>query len=244
METISNVVIDVLVELFGWIDRIGSYVLDHWSDVEETIKNVLNRIEGAAEKVLGPFQKLWDIITGLQKGVKLPSLPGFSIPGITAGAAPPARLTSTIGGLPSVLGVTATPFVNLTVDVHDNKVTDEFDKEQLARDISNRMIDELRRYMKTMAVMALYNPFFEKAGMKRIAERKPDKRIINAIRTLEDLGFKRYLLTSVEYNLEKLKSLTKKRYIESERNSICWTIQETNEYKQSLSEKRRIRKLD
>jgi len=61
-----------------------------------------------------------------------------------------------------------------------------------------------------MAVMAIYNPFFEKAGMKRIAERKPDKRIINAIRTLEDLGFKRYLLTSVEYNLEKLKSLTEK----------------------------------
>jgi ABC-type ATPase with predicted acetyltransferase domain len=35
-----------------------------------------------------------------------------------------------------------------------------------------------RQYVETMAVMAQYNPFFEKAGMKRIAERKPDKSII------------------------------------------------------------------
>jgi len=65
-----------------------------------------------------------------------------------------------------------------------------------------------RKYVETMAVMARYNPFFEKAGMIRIAERRPPERVRETLRVLEDLGFKRYLLTSVEYNLERLKELT------------------------------------
>ena len=65
-----------------------------------------------------------------------------------------------------------------------------------------------RPYVETIAVMARYNPFFEKAGMKKIAERKPDKSVLQAVETLEKLGFKRYLLTSVEYNLEMLRRLT------------------------------------
>ena len=65
-----------------------------------------------------------------------------------------------------------------------------------------------RRYVETIAVMARYNPFFEKAGMEKIAERKPDKPILQAVETLEGMGFKRYLLTSVDYNFERLQSLT------------------------------------
>jgi len=65
-----------------------------------------------------------------------------------------------------------------------------------------------RKYVETMAVMARYNPFFEKAGMIRIAERRPPEKVMKTLRVLEDLGFKRYLLTSVEYNLERLKNLT------------------------------------
>ena len=65
-----------------------------------------------------------------------------------------------------------------------------------------------RPYVEAIAVMARYNPFFEKAGMEKIAERKPDKSILRAVEALEKLGFKRYLLTSVEQNLERLRHLT------------------------------------
>jgi len=65
-----------------------------------------------------------------------------------------------------------------------------------------------RRHVEAIAVMALYNPFFEKAGMKRITERKPSRSILKAVETLEKVGFKRYLLSSVEYNLERLQRLT------------------------------------
>jgi ABC-type ATPase with predicted acetyltransferase domain len=65
-----------------------------------------------------------------------------------------------------------------------------------------------RQYVETMAVMAQYNPFFEKAGMKRIAERKPDKSIIQAIKSLKDLGFKSYLLSSQQANITKLETMS------------------------------------
>ena len=65
-----------------------------------------------------------------------------------------------------------------------------------------------RRNVEAIAVMALYNPFFEKAGMKRIVKRKPSRLILQAIETLEKMGFKRYLLSSVEDNLERLQHLT------------------------------------
>jgi len=44
-----------------------------------------------------------------------------------------------------------------------------------------------RPYVEAMAVMARYNPFFEKAGMEKIAERKPDKPILQAVKTLEKI---------------------------------------------------------
>jgi len=66
-----------------------------------------------------------------------------------------------------------------------------------------------RHYVETMAVMAQYNPFFEKAGMKRIAERQPEKSIIKAIQSLEHLGFKPYLLSSQQSNFNNLETMKK-----------------------------------
>jgi len=64
-----------------------------------------------------------------------------------------------------------------------------------------------RVFVEVMAVMAQYNPFFERAGMRRIAEGTADPSIIRAVRKLEDLGFKPYLLSSTEANLSHLETL-------------------------------------
>jgi GNAT superfamily N-acetyltransferase len=64
-----------------------------------------------------------------------------------------------------------------------------------------------KQYVETMAVMARYNPFFEKAGMQKIAEAKGDSTVQKAVKDLEKLGFKPYALASRETNLNYLKQL-------------------------------------
>ena len=59
-------------------------------------------------------------------------------------------------------------------------------------------------YIETVAVMAKYNPFFEKAGMQKIAESQPSKHLLNAFCRLELLGFDRALLASPTINQQKL----------------------------------------
>jgi len=59
-------------------------------------------------------------------------------------------------------------------------------------------------YVEMVAVMAKYNPFAERAGMKRICESKPDKSILKAVAELERLGFTSYLLAVPEYNKRML----------------------------------------
>lgn len=66
-------------------------------------------------------------------------------------------------------------------------------------------------FVETIAVMARYNPFFEKAGMKKIAEKIPDKRLVKVKEELEELGFAQPLLNSVSYNISKLEKLTEKQ---------------------------------
>jgi len=68
-------------------------------------------------------------------------------------------------------------------------------------------------YVETIAVMAKYNPFFEKAGMQRIAETRGDQTIQQAITRLEEIGFKAYALTSRETNLNYLKNLKPKELL-------------------------------
>lgn len=64
-----------------------------------------------------------------------------------------------------------------------------------------------RAYVETSAVMARYNPFFEKAGMKRVAVKEPNPDLTKAIQKLEELGFHRALMASKAYNRRMLKEL-------------------------------------
>lgn len=61
-----------------------------------------------------------------------------------------------------------------------------------------------RPYVETTAVMARYNPFFEKAGMTKVAETRPDEVILEAIEELRTLGFNPIFLASIKYNLQRL----------------------------------------
>ncbi|MEM3566323.1 MAG: ABC transporter ATP-binding protein [Candidatus Bathyarchaeia archaeon] len=68
-------------------------------------------------------------------------------------------------------------------------------------------------YVETLAVMAKYNPFFEKAGMRKIAESKPSPHLQKAMEKLEALGFKPYMLQSQRYSIEKLNEVGKTEVI-------------------------------
>ena len=69
-------------------------------------------------------------------------------------------------------------------------------------------------FIEAVAVMAQYNPFFEKAGMTKIMERFPSHNILDAIEKLKELGFSPMLLGSTKYNLETLKRMNRKEITE------------------------------
>ncbi len=54
--------------------------------------------------------------------------------------------------------------------------------------------------VEAVAVMAKYNPFFEKAGMQKIAQSQPSAAVTKALNKLEEQGFDRTALTSEAYN--------------------------------------------
>jgi ABC-type transport system involved in cytochrome c biogenesis ATPase subunit/GNAT superfamily N-acetyltransferase len=60
--------------------------------------------------------------------------------------------------------------------------------------------------VETVAVMAKYNPFFEKAGMQRVAESKPSNYITHALQQLEQLGFDTALLAGTTYTQQKIQT--------------------------------------
>jgi ABC-type lipoprotein export system ATPase subunit/GNAT superfamily N-acetyltransferase len=62
-------------------------------------------------------------------------------------------------------------------------------------------------YVEMPAVMAKYNPFGEKAGMRKIAEQPPPKEAVKIAETLSQLGFNIHLLGSEKYVLAKLQTL-------------------------------------
>jgi len=62
-------------------------------------------------------------------------------------------------------------------------------------------------YVEMPSVMAKYNPFGEKAGMKKIAEQPPPKEALKIAETLHELGFNTQLLGSEKYVLNKLQAL-------------------------------------
>ena len=53
--------------------------------------------------------------------------------------------------------------------------------------------------VETIAVMAKYNPFFEKAGMQKITETKPNPNLTEALNWIESLGFDHALMTNPDY---------------------------------------------
>jgi len=57
------------------------------------------------------------------------------------------------------------------------------------------------------AVMAKYNPFAEKAEMKKIAEQAPPKDAAKTVGLLRELGFNEHLLGSEKYVLGRLQPL-------------------------------------
>lgn len=63
-------------------------------------------------------------------------------------------------------------------------------------------------FVEVVAVMARYNPFFEKAGMVRIAERVPDRSVLRVLDGLRVFGFNPVSLASERYCLGLLKSLS------------------------------------
>jgi hypothetical protein len=68
-----------------------------------------------------------------------------------------------------------------------------------AKLISQTLTHAGTQHVEAVAVMARYNPFFEKAGMQRIAESKPSPHLTLALEHLDELGFDRTLLAGTHY---------------------------------------------
>jgi len=67
------------------------------------------------------------------------------------------------------------------------------------------MVD--KPYVEMIAVMARYNPFAEKAGMKKILESKPNPAVLEAVEKLRKLGFNPVFLSSEKHNMHQLRAL-------------------------------------
>ena len=63
-------------------------------------------------------------------------------------------------------------------------------------------------YVETVAVMAKYNPFFEKAGMTKIVESVPNRELVGVVEKLRGFGFNPIFLTSEKMNLRKLRKMS------------------------------------
>jgi GNAT superfamily N-acetyltransferase len=64
--------------------------------------------------------------------------------------------------------------------------------------------------VEMIAVMAKYNPFAEKAGMRRIAVNPPSKQALGVANVLSKLGFNIEFCSSEKYVLSKLEKLSEK----------------------------------
>jgi ABC-type ATPase with predicted acetyltransferase domain len=63
--------------------------------------------------------------------------------------------------------------------------------------------------VETLAVMAKYNPFFERAGMRKIAESLSSQNLLDAVGQLCVLGFNSSMLGSVNQNLQEIRHVGK-----------------------------------
>ena len=62
-------------------------------------------------------------------------------------------------------------------------------------------------FVEMVAVMAKYNPFAEKAGMRRIAGQQPTEGVLRISELLSDFGFDLQLLGSSRYVFSKIEEL-------------------------------------
>jgi GNAT superfamily N-acetyltransferase len=62
-------------------------------------------------------------------------------------------------------------------------------------------------YAEAVAVMAKYNPFFEKAGMQKTAQSQPHPAVTKALAQLQSLGFDAALLSSESHNQQRLNQI-------------------------------------
>ena len=62
-------------------------------------------------------------------------------------------------------------------------------------------------YVEMVAVMAKYNPFAEKAGMIKVAESRPDPKLLRAAEALTAQGFNIHLIGSRKYLRSRLEAL-------------------------------------
>ena len=62
-------------------------------------------------------------------------------------------------------------------------------------------------HVELIAVMAQYNPFAERAGMRLIQVSEPNGSVVKAIDELQSLGFNPVLMTSESHNREQLEAL-------------------------------------
>ena len=65
--------------------------------------------------------------------------------------------------------------------------------------------------VEMIAVMAKYNPFAEKAGMKKVLEQKPSREVLRVAEVLARLGFDLKLLGSQKHVAETLEFLSLKQ---------------------------------
>lgn len=66
-------------------------------------------------------------------------------------------------------------------------------------------------YVEAVAVMARYNPFFEKAKMQKIAEQTPSQSCVEALEKLRMLGLNPILLASTKQNIQQLKTMNSQK---------------------------------
>jgi len=113
-------------------DLVGGSI---WTDL---MHDMVNETSRGLNEIQKSFSKLPTEIT---KDIKPPSL----TPTIELEAPPSRAVIPAVGGLHGILAA-ASPQISITVDVHDNRISDEIDESDLARRISEEMIDGLRRH--------------------------------------------------------------------------------------------------
>jgi len=74
--------------------------------------------------------------------------------------------------------------------------------------------------VEMIAVMARYNPFAEKAGMVKVAERKPARKVMKVVEELRRYGFNPVEMASKKANLEKLRAMAPKE-VEEVADILC-----------------------